>query len=231
MKTLTLFVAAAAMAGGALTQALQAELITGGIGVTGGMTYDTSSPATATAVTSWINPLATITAGTFAAAPYAVPNGAPVIFTSQNWNFNTSTPMTNFWNVGGFKFELLSSRIAAQSGTPGLSGYAVVAGTGVVSGNGFTATAFSWSFTSQDPPAGGGPSWTFSALCTSNNTNGAPVLLITAITHATVLSWSDPTFTLQSAPGVAGMFTNIPGATSPYTNTVTFGQQFFRLNQ
>lgn len=44
-----------------------------------------------------------------------------------------------------------------------------------------------------------------------------------------VLSWSDSTFGLQSAPAVTDPFTNILGATSPYTNSTTAPQQFFRL--
>lgn len=44
-----------------------------------------------------------------------------------------------------------------------------------------------------------------------------------------VLSWDDPSFQLQSAPIVSGPYTNIPGATSPYTNAATSPQQFFRL--
>jgi hypothetical protein len=48
-----------------------------------------------------------------------------------------------------------------------------------------------------------------------------------------VLSWNDPAavFSLQAAPNVTGVYTNIPGATSPYTNTntITGTQQFFRL--
>jgi hypothetical protein len=36
-------------------------------------------------------------------------------------------------------------------------------------------------------------------------------------------------FALQSAPAASGSFTNIPGATSPYTNPISGGQQFFRL--
>src|SRR5882724_9729009 len=36
-------------------------------------------------------------------------------------------------------------------------------------------------------------------------------------------------FNLQSAPAVTGTFTNLSGATSPYTNVTTGPQQFFRL--
>jgi uncharacterized repeat protein (TIGR03803 family) len=46
-----------------------------------------------------------------------------------------------------------------------------------------------------------------------------------------VLSWNDPAsaFSLQSAPALTGLFTNIPNAIGPYTNIITGAQQFFRL--
>jgi hypothetical protein len=44
-----------------------------------------------------------------------------------------------------------------------------------------------------------------------------------------VLSWRNPAFSLQSAPAVIGNYTNIVGATSPYTNSITGSQQYFRL--
>jgi hypothetical protein len=44
-----------------------------------------------------------------------------------------------------------------------------------------------------------------------------------------ILSWSDPSFALQTAPKVTGMFTNVPGATSPYTNFFTAPARFYRL--
>jgi hypothetical protein len=34
---------------------------------------------------------------------------------------------------------------------------------------------------------------------------------------------------LQSALDITGTFTNIPGATSPYTNSMSAKRQFFRL--
>jgi subtilase family serine protease len=48
---------------------------------------------------------------------------------------------------------------------------------------------------------------------------------------AVVLSWNDPTsiFALQAAPSAAGVFTNVPGAASPYYKTHAGAQQFFRL--
>jgi hypothetical protein len=46
-----------------------------------------------------------------------------------------------------------------------------------------------------------------------------------------ILNWNDPTstFALQAAPAVAGVFTNVTGAASPYTNVITGTEQFFRL--
>ncbi len=43
------------------------------------------------------------------------------------------------------------------------------------------------------------------------------------------LNWAKDNFNLQSAPSTAGTFTNIPGATSPCTNSITAPRQSFRL--
>jgi hypothetical protein len=232
MKTLTrLIVAAAVAASGWLqTVQVQAGLITGSIGFTGSVNLDTSSPGTATLVTWWITPTVTTTSGTF--APIA--SGAPMTFRAISWVFNTSTkaPITNFWTVGGFKFELVSSQITIQAGNAGANAYVEVDGTGVVSGNGCTPTAFTWSFTCQNPPTGSNPdSWTFTASCASQNCLGGPVIQSQVSTDTAVLQWTDPTFTLQAAPALNAAYTNIPGATSPYTNSFTGRQQFFRLQQ
>jgi uncharacterized repeat protein (TIGR03803 family) len=44
-----------------------------------------------------------------------------------------------------------------------------------------------------------------------------------------ILNWTNPAFFLQAAPMVNGVYTNRPGAVSPYTNTITDSQMFFRL--
>ena len=44
-----------------------------------------------------------------------------------------------------------------------------------------------------------------------------------------VLTWTDPTYSLQSAPEVVGIYTSIPGSVSPFTNPISGDQQFFRL--
>jgi len=48
----------------------------------------------------------------------------------------------------------------------------------------------------------------------------APILLtIQSLGNAVLLSWTNSTFALQAAPFVTGTYTNIPGATSSYTNS------------
>lgn len=56
-----------------------------------------------------------------------------------------------------------------------------------------------------------------------------PSLHIARIDNQIVLNWTNADFTLQTAPAVSGAFTNIPGATSPYTNPADLSQQYFQL--
>jgi len=44
-----------------------------------------------------------------------------------------------------------------------------------------------------------------------------------------ILTWTDASFSLQSAPSVAGVFTNVLGSTSPYTNFFTGQARLYRL--
>jgi hypothetical protein len=54
-------------------------------------------------------------------------------------------------------------------------------------------------------------------------------LTIRLVGNTVVLCWANPGFALQAAPAVTGVYTNIPGAISPYTNAITGEQKFFRL--
>lgn len=56
-----------------------------------------------------------------------------------------------------------------------------------------------------------------------------PTLNIKLLSGKVVLTWPDSIYGLQSGPAVTGAYTNVPNATSPYTNAVSAGQQFFRL--
>lgn len=46
-----------------------------------------------------------------------------------------------------------------------------------------------------------------------------------------VLTWSNSALSLQSATNVAGPYTTLTGATSPYTNDIAIPQIFFRLQE
>jgi uncharacterized repeat protein (TIGR03803 family) len=66
--------------------------------------------------------------------------------------------------------------------------------------------------------------------------SSTPQLVINPAGAKLVLSWPSNNagfdyggYVLQSAPALANTFTNIPGAISPYTNTMNGTQQFFRL--
>jgi uncharacterized repeat protein (TIGR03803 family) len=54
-------------------------------------------------------------------------------------------------------------------------------------------------------------------------------LNIQTTSNAVILIWGNPPFSLQVATNVTGVYSNVPGATSPYTNAITGSQQFFRL--
>jgi uncharacterized repeat protein (TIGR03803 family) len=54
-------------------------------------------------------------------------------------------------------------------------------------------------------------------------------LNIQAAGGSVVLTWTNAAFSLQAGPAVAGVFTNVAGATSPFTNAITGSQMFFRL--
>lgn len=145
----------------ALAQTLQAVPVTGAIGFTGRVTFDTQSAGTATEVVNWVNPVVNGTMGSFTSAA----NGSAVNFFAPYF-FNTVVPINSFWSVGGFTFQLLSSVVTAQNTVP--NGYVSVNGIGIVSGNGYTPTPLSWSFTSQDPSVTRNPTtFTFSASSAS----------------------------------------------------------------
>lgn len=163
----------------ASTQQPQAVPITGSIGIVGNMTFNTSSPSTATADTSWITPEVASDSGVFQIAV-----NTAVTMSSAIWNFNTGTPINNFWSVDGFTFELLSSQIASQGTSSSGAGYLDVNGTGMVSGNGYTPTVMSFNLTTQNPSSGAAagtqPVWTFSAsgMATSAVADGGYTLML-----------------------------------------------------
>jgi hypothetical protein len=179
MKNITKIVSAA-VAAFALAQSIQAATINGAIGFGGNVTWDTSSAATATEVTSFIGTQVLSDSGTFASFITPI---APALFTSSTWMLNDpSTSIPNFWQAGGFTFQLNSSSIIIQGGTPGVNGFVVVNGTGSISGNGFGPQVMSWSFTAQDPKSGVNPDqWTFSASTNAQVPDGGATVMLLGI--------------------------------------------------
>jgi VPDSG-CTERM motif len=150
----------------------QAALMTGAITFAGTVSLDTSSAGTATMVTAWHGlatgglPAVQSHDGSFNGF---VTNGDGVTFHSP-WSFN-SGPLTNFWSVDGFTFNLTISSITTQGG-----GAVTVDGTGTITGNMFDPTPGSWHFTTQDPAAAS--QFSFSAATGTVPDGGSAVALL-----------------------------------------------------
>ena len=158
------------------TQQAQAVQITGSLTFGGTVTLDTNSAGTATEVISWHNMGNTGTPSVLSRdggfTPF-VNAGDPTTF-ALNWFFH-SGPRPSFWSVDGFTFDLTESHIFAQGGNPpGV----VVNGSGFVSGHGFDPTFMTWSFSTQDPPAGSPPVFSFSAASGPVPDSGSTVALL-----------------------------------------------------
>ena len=70
----------------------------------------------------------------------------------------------------------------------------------------------------------------FAAVTSSNLQTISPIPLnLQRSGNNLVLSWSNPSFALQSASVVTGLYANVPSAASPYTNPITASPKFFRL--
>src|ERR1035437_1431181 len=69
----------------------------------------------------------------------------------------------------------------------------------------------------------------FAAVTGTNAVPGSIPLGIQRNANNLILRWPDPTFGLQAAQAVRGTYTNVPGATSPYTNALSTSPKFFRL--
>jgi len=124
---------------------VKAGPITGNIQFLGGVQLDSADVNAAGKVDGWSNTTVSVTFGSFT----NITLGTPVSFRPPAWSFN-SGPVTNFWLVGGFTFNLTSSSIFLQGG-----GFLNVELSGTVSGNGFNTTVFAGGFSVSDPPIGG----------------------------------------------------------------------------
>lgn len=151
MKKKWLIIAAAAVAVCGAGGVAQATTISGNITFAGGVELNTSSAGTATEVTAWTgadgtgDPIVISSDGSFS----GITPGTDVTFTAP-WFFNSGA-VADLWSVGGFTFNLTSSEIVFQGGSPAIVG---VDGTGVVTEDG-VSQEMSWSFSTSDPGAAG----------------------------------------------------------------------------
>ena len=130
----------------------QAVSISGNITFAGGIELNTSSAGSATEVLAFTGPggsgLPTVISsdGSFS----SIAPGTTATFASD-WFFNSGA-VNSLWSVGGFTFNLTSSHIVFQGGSPAIVG---VDGIGAVMGNGQSPEAMTWSFSTSDPGAAG----------------------------------------------------------------------------
>jgi hypothetical protein len=159
--------------------AASADTLSGSIAFTGGVTLDNSDAGSATKVMTWTSatapgtPIVLSDTGSFAAL---VAPGTAVSF-APAWKFNTTGQINNFWSVGGFVFNLVSSQITSE--TPGVG--VTVSGMGSITGpGGLSSSAVSWTFSASDPATGadanGTPIFTFQGL--SNVPDGGMTLVL-----------------------------------------------------
>jgi len=128
----------------ALTQSAQAVPVTGNLGISGGVYLDSTSSQTAHQAVAWENTVVNGRSGSF----MPIANDTAVTMASP-WFFNSGA-LNNFWLVGGFTFNLISSSIYSQD-----SLFLNVLLAGTVTGNGYDATAFSGTMQLANPPANG----------------------------------------------------------------------------
>jgi VPDSG-CTERM motif len=158
MKRKWLIMAAVAAVVCGVGAVAQAVPISGSITFAGGVELDTTSAGTATEVLAWTgtggtgSPTVISGDGSFSATV-----GDAATF-SAPWFFNSGA-VSGLWSVGGFTFDLTSSHIVFQGGSPAIVG---VDGIGAVMGNDESPEAMTWSFSTSDPGAAGVSSLIFS---------------------------------------------------------------------
>jgi hypothetical protein len=129
-----------------LTQTARGVPISGVIGFSGSAQLDAPTVASSTEVLAWYGNVTGIASGSFAGL-----TGSTVALAAP-WLFNSGAENA-FWSVGGFTFNLASSSVLSRSATSVTVG---LVGTVVSTIAGFSPTAFTGSFTTQDPSLNNG---------------------------------------------------------------------------
>jgi hypothetical protein len=151
----------------------RATPITGSIdfGV-GTVTYNTTSLATATQVSTWTGAQVTLANGSFASIPLFTPATL-----AMPWIFNPSTPTSGLWTVTSgpntFSFDLASSTIVSQSAT-----FLNITGPGTIHGTGFMDTPGVWSFTSTNASGQNKTDFTFTTDTSASAPDGGATVAL-----------------------------------------------------
>jgi len=155
----------------------QADPISGNITFVGGVQLNSSSAATASEVTAWTgfggsgSPYVESADGSFA----GIAPGTEATFSSP-WFFNSGA-VSSLWSVGGFTFDLTQSHVVYQATTVegGVSiGAATVEGIGAIMGHNESPEAMTWSFSINDPSAGGTGGQIFSFQLADGTVGSSP---------------------------------------------------------
>ncbi|HEY1662563.1 MAG TPA: choice-of-anchor tandem repeat GloVer-containing protein [Verrucomicrobiae bacterium] len=125
--------------------------------------------------------------------------------------FSVSTNGSNFQNL--YNFTRISSNPLLGTPTNIDGGYPQ--GSLVMSGGSF------YGATSIAGTGGNGGVYVLSL--------GAIPLHIQSISNGVVLTWGNPAFSLLASTNAAGIYAVIPGAASPYTNSISSPREFFSL--
>lgn len=171
------FKIAAGVVAMAATATVQATPITGGISMNGSDVMNTGDVTTATQVTSWSDVQVSTDSGAFG----GIAQNANVNM-SGPWIFNPSTALGSLWSVGGFTFNVASDVFTTYY--LGGVGYLSVTGFGTITAAGYDPTAYSWQFSTSNPPTPGTDTFTFSATAASVPDGGATVMLLGAALSA-----------------------------------------------
>lgn len=170
-KTILAVLAAGALSCALFSPSAQAIPITGTVTFAGGVEFD-NPLATATMATVWHNTHVESADGAFAAGGLVV--NTPATFTAP-WVFVSATPM--LWSSGIFSFDLNAGATVTRPIIGGVQ-FLLISGFGTIHGTGYTDTAGMFSFTTQNPGAGG--IFSFSAATQSVPDGGSAVALLGA---------------------------------------------------
>jgi hypothetical protein len=153
----------------AVTTAVQAIPITGTIAMGGEADFNNSDLSQAVSVTSW--PLVYVVAASGAGTSFStVPSMSLVNMSTTPWVFapQPGVGLNDLWNVGGFQFDFQSDTVSYSDN------FLTIVGFGMISGNSYDSTPFTWTLSAENPTTGGPTQITFSATADPNS-NGNPV--------------------------------------------------------